>query len=254
MSKFNEQSVLVTGGASGLGLASVCHFHALGANVVILDLEQSIGKQIAADLGGRAVFVAGTVTDPQDVQRSINAAQDLAPLRIVVAAAGVGPPAKLFDDEGPIPAVRVKSTFEVNLLGSYNVLACCGNAMSQNQPKNGDRGAIIMTSSISAYDGQIGQVAYAGAKAGVAGMTLPAARELAQYGIRVVTIAPGLFDTPLLASMPEKARQSVAAQIPYPSRLGKPKEYAEMVEYIVSAKMLNGEVIRLDGAIRMGPR
>lgn len=254
MSSFNEQSVLVSGGASGLGLACVRRFHKLGASIVVLDLERSAGSQIAEDLGSRVQFVAGDVTVSQDVQRAVDTACSLAPLRVAVAAAGIGPPAKLFDDDGPIPAERVQAVFSVNLLGTYNVLACAGHAMSTNEPLDGDRGVIAMTASIAAFDGPIGQVAYSGAKAGVAGMTLPAARELARYAIRVMTIAPGLFDTPLLASMPEKARQSAAAQVPHPSRLGAPEEYAQLVDHIVSSKMLNGEVIRLDGAIRMAPK
>lgn len=247
-------SVLVSGGASGLGRAAAQRFHALGAKVVIMDLARSAGEQVARDIGEGAVFVPGDVTVSDDVQRAVERATELAPLRVAVAAAGIGPPAKLFDSNGPIPAERVNATFEVNLLGTYNVLACAGHAMSKNAPEAGDRGVILLTASVAAYDGQIGQVAYAAAKAGVAGMTLPAARELARHQIRVMTVAPGLFDTPLLASMPEKARLSAAAQVPHPSRLGTPEEFAALLEHIVTTRMLNGEVIRLDGAIRMAPQ
>lgn len=253
-SAYRSGSVLVTGGASGLGLAAARRFHALGASVVILDLARSKGNEVARDMGERAVFVAGDVTISADVERAVRAAAGLAPLRVAVAAAGIGPPAKLFDGDGPIPADRMKPTFEVNLLGSYNVLAYAGHEMSKNDLDGDDRGVILLTASVAAYDGQIGQVAYAASKGGVASMTLPAARELARHAIRVMTIAPGLFDTPLLASMPEKARLSAAAQVPHPARLGAPEEYAELLERIVATGMLNGEVIRLDGAIRMPPR
>lgn len=245
---------LVSGGASGLGRAVVERFHAGGDVVVILDLEKSDGATLARNLGERALFVPGDVTRSEDVAAAVRAAEGRGPLRVAVAAAGIGPPAKLFDADGPITAERVRATLDVNLLGSYNMLAIAGEAMSHNVPVEGDRGVIALTASVAAYDGQIGQVAYAAAKAGIAGMTLPAARELARHAVRVVAVAPGLFDTPLLASMPEKARASAAAQVPHPSRLGQPSEYAALLEHIVANKMLNGEVIRLDGAIRMAPR
>jgi NAD(P)-dependent dehydrogenase (short-subunit alcohol dehydrogenase family) len=247
-------SVLVTGGASGLGRAAAQRFHDLGATVVVMDLPGSPGEQTVQSMGNRAVFVPGDVTVPADVQRAVRSATALAPLRVAVAAAGIGPPAKLFDRDGPVPVERVRPTIEVNLLGTYHVLASAAHAMSSNEPDGGDRGVVVCTASIAAYDGQIGQVAYAASKGGVVGMTLPAARELAEHAIRVVTVAPGLFDTPLMASMPEKARQSVAAQVPHPSRLGAPEEYAALIEHIATNQMLNGEVIRLDGAIRMAPR
>jgi len=251
----HEKSVvLVTGGASGLGRAAVENFHAEGFAVVIMDLPASNGAKLSQSMGDDVRFSPGDVTVVADVALAVQTAQSQGNPRIAVAAAGIGPPAKLFDDDGPGSAEKVRSTFDVNLLGSYNVLAIAGHAMSRNEAVGGDRGVIMLTASVAAFDGQIGHVAYAAAKAGVAGMALPAARELARFGVRVVGVAPGLFDTPLLASMPEKARTSAAAQVPYPSRLGHPREFAALLGHIASNKMLNGEVIRLDGAVRLPPR
>jgi NAD(P)-dependent dehydrogenase (short-subunit alcohol dehydrogenase family) len=247
-------SALVTGGASGLGGAAAQRLLSRGAAVVVMDLPGLERERSVEQLGAGAVFAPGDVTVAADVARTVRLAADLAPLRVAVAAAGVGPPAKLFDGTGPVPMERVTPTIEVSLLGTYHVLAHAGHAMSTNEPVDGERGVVVCTSSIAAYDGQIGQVAYAASKGAVASMTLPAARELAGHLIRVMTVAPGLFDTPLMASMPEKARLSVAAQVPHPSRLGTPGEYAALVEHIVDNGMLNGEVIRLDGAIRMAAR
>lgn len=247
-------SALVTGGASGLGRAACLRLLTQGATVVIMDLAGSAAEEVARALGGGVQFVPGDVTVPDDVERAVHAASAAAPLRVAVAAAGIGPPGKLFDSAGPVAPERVRPTIEVNLMGTLHVLAHAGYAMSGNQPVDGDRGVIICTASAAAYDGQVGQTAYAASKGAVVGMTLPAARELAVHAIRVMTVAPGLFDTPLMASMPEKARLSVAAQVPHPSRLGAPEEYAALVAHIVENPMLNGEVIRLDGAIRMGPR
>ncbi|MBA2444526.1 MAG: SDR family NAD(P)-dependent oxidoreductase [Nocardioidaceae bacterium] len=252
--RVSDASALVTGGASGLGLAAAQRFHRLGASVVIIDLPRSAGEQVVERLGERAVFVPGDVTVPADVQRAVQRAADLAPLRVAVAAAGIGPPAKMFDRDGPTPLEWVRPTIEVNLMGTYHVLAYASHAMSSNELESGDRGVVVCTASVAAYDGQVGQVAYAASKGAVVAMTLPAARELARHGIRVMTVAPGPFDTPLMAAMPEKAKLSVAAQVPHPSRLGSPEEYAALLEHIVSNQMLNGEVIRLDGAIRMSPR
>jgi NAD(P)-dependent dehydrogenase (short-subunit alcohol dehydrogenase family) len=247
-------SVLVTGGASGLGWAAAQRFVGGGAKVVVMDLPGLAGEEAVRALGDGAVFAPGDVTVPDDVERAVRTAVDLAPLRVVVAAAGIGPPVKLFGTAGPVGLERVRPTIEVNVLGTFHVLAHASHAMSTNQPVEGDRGVIVCTASVAAYDGQVGQVAYSASKGAVAAMTLPAARELAEHAIRVVTVAPGLFDTPLMASMPEKARLSVAAQVPHPSRLGAPEEYAALLAHIVENPLLNGEVIRLDGAIRMAPR
>ncbi len=249
------QGVFVTGGASGLGRATVLACHAAGAEVTFLDLPRSDGAALAEELGPRARFVPGDVTRDEDVLQAVALAAGAAPLRLAVGAAGVGPPSKLFDEDGPRPAGRVRPTLEVSVTGSYNLLAAAGQAMAGIAPDDaGERGVIVLTSSIAAYDGQVGQVAYAAAKAAVAGMVLPAARELARHLVRVGAIAPGLFDTPLLASMPQKARDSAAAQVPHPSRLGRPGEFAQMVQAVRANRMLNGEVIRLDGALRMAPR
>lgn len=247
-------SAIVTGGASGLGLATAKRLLSKGATVVVMDLPGRARDHAVKSLGDGASFVPGDVTIPADLERAVSIATDMAPLRVAVAAAGIGPPTKLFDSTGPAEVERFRPTVEVNLMGTFYVLAYAGHAMSSNDPEGGDRGVIICTASIAAYDGQIGQVAYAASKGAVVGMTLPAARELAEHAIRVVTVAPGLFDTPLMASMPEKAKQSVAAQVPHPSRLGAPEEYAALLCHIVDNPMLNGEVIRLDGAIRMAPR
>lgn len=252
--RLTDASALVTGGASGLGRAAAQQLLAKGATVVVMDLPGPAGEQSVKDLGEGALFAPGDVTVPADVERAVHVACDAAPLRVAVAAAGIGPPAKLFDSAGPVALERVRPTVEVNLMGTLHVLVYAGHAMSRNEQVDGDRGVIICTASVAAYDGQVGQVAYAASKGAVVGMTLPAARELAEHAIRVMAVAPGLFDTPLMASMPEKAKLSVAAQVPHPSRLGAPEEYAALLGHIVDNPMLNGEVIRLDGAIRMAPR
>jgi NAD(P)-dependent dehydrogenase (short-subunit alcohol dehydrogenase family) len=246
-------SALVTGGASGLGLAVVERLLDRGADVVVADLPRSPGDEVARQHDG-VRFVPGDVRDPADVERAVRAAAELAPLRVAVAAAGVVPPTRLFDRDQDGLHERARLTFDVNLLGTYHVIAHAGLAMSENEDVDGDRGVIVCTASVAAYDGQIGQVAYSASKAGVAGMTLPAARELARHHVRVVSVAPGIFDTPMLAGLPERARQAAASQVPHPARLGSPREFADLVEHIVDNRMLNGEVIRLDGALRMSPR
>jgi NAD(P)-dependent dehydrogenase (short-subunit alcohol dehydrogenase family) len=252
--RLTGSSALVTGGASGLGRAAAQLLLAKDATVVVMDLPGSAREQSVKDLGDGALFVPGDVTVPADVERAVLAATEVGSLRVAVAGAGIGPPAKLFGSAGPVAMSRVRPTIEVNLMGTFHVLSYAGHAMAANEPENGDRGVIICTASIAAYEGQVGQVAYAASKSAVVGMTLPAARELADHAIRVMTISPGLFDTPLMASMPEKARLSVGAQVPHPSRLGTPEEYAALLGHIVDNPMLNGEVIRLDGAIRMASR
>lgn len=247
-----RSSVLVTGGASGLGLATARLMHDQGAEVVIFDLARSRGSEIASELGGRACFVAGDVRSGDDVAGAVEVCTSRAPLRLAVAAAGVvGTPQRLLDQEGPGASDTV---IDVNVKGTLQVLVHAGAAMAAQEPDGEDRGVVVCTSSIAAFDGQIGQVAYAASKAAVAGLVLPAAREFGRNAIRVMAIAPGLFETPMLASLPEEARRSATAQIPHPPRLGQPGEYAALVAHIVANPMLNGTVIRLDGANRLGPR
>ncbi|SDE73740.1 NAD(P)-dependent dehydrogenase, short-chain alcohol dehydrogenase family [Thermus arciformis] len=241
-----ERSALVTGGASGLGRAAALALKARGYRVVVLDLRR--GEE---DL----LYVEGDVTREEDVAQAVARAQEEAPLFAVVNAAGIGLAEKILGKEGPHGLESFRRVLEVNLLGTFNVLRLAAWAMRENPPDaEGQRGVIVNTASVAAFEGQIGQAAYAASKGGVVALTLPAARELAGWGIRVVTLAPGLFDTPLLQGLPEKARASLAAQVPFPSRLGRPEEYAALVLHVLENPMLNGEVIRLDGALRMAPR
>jgi NAD(P)-dependent dehydrogenase (short-subunit alcohol dehydrogenase family) len=253
---------LVTGGASGLGFATATALRAAGAEVVIVDLVSSDGIARAAGLG--ATFVPADVADPAQMQAAVEKAVGLGPLRIVVCCAGIATPGKVVGKAGPLPLEDFERVVRVNLTGTFNTIRLASAAMQAMGPvgENSvgedsvgeERGVIVMTASVAAFDGQIGQPAYAASKAGVAGMTLPIARELASSRIRVMTIAPGIFQTPMLAGLPQAAQDSLGAQVPHPSRLGKPEEYAALVEHIVRNPMLNGETIRLDGAIRMAPR
>ncbi len=245
---------VVFGGASGLGEATARRLAADGARVVIADLAQERAEALAGEIG--AVAVRTDVTDPTSVEAAVaRAAEIQGGLRIAVVCAGVGMPAKLIGRDGPTPLETFATVIQVNLLGTINALRLAAGAMVANAPDaGGERGVCICTASIAAYDGQIGQIAYAASKSGVVGVTLPAARELAGTGVRVVTIAPGLFDTPMLAKLPPAARESLAGTVPFPARLGDPSEYADLVAHVVSNPMLNGEVIRLDGALRMAPR
>ena len=247
-------SAIVFGGASGLGEATVRRLAAAGANVVIADLAQDRAKALADEVDGRAITT--DVTDPASVEAAVAAAAGAeGGLRISVICAGLGNPGKLIGREGPTPLEEFAKVINVNLLGTINALRVAAGAMVQNAPDaGGERGVCVNTASIAAYDGQIGQVAYAASKGGVVGLTLPVARELAGKGVRVVTIAPGLFATPMLAGLPQAAQDSLGASVPFPPRLGDPDEYAALVEHIASNTMLNGEVIRLDGALRMAPR
>jgi NAD(P)-dependent dehydrogenase (short-subunit alcohol dehydrogenase family) len=245
-------SALVAGGASGLGAATARRLHAAGATVTIADLNAERGARLAAELGERAAFVECDVTDGSAVEAAVQAAGDL---RISVCCAGIGWAEKTAGKRGPHAFEPFETVVRVNLLGTFNVLRLASAAMLGNEPDaEGERGVCISTASIAAFDGQIGQLAYAASKGGIVGMTLPAARDLASSGIRVCTIAPGLFDTPLLAGLPEPARAALGDQVPHPSRLGRPEEYAALAAHIVENPMLNGEVIRLDGALRMPPR
>jgi NAD(P)-dependent dehydrogenase (short-subunit alcohol dehydrogenase family) len=246
---------LVAGGASGLGEATARALAAGGASVVIADLNAEKGKALADELG--AVFVEADVTDEAAVsaavERAAGAGED--GLRVSVCCAGIGWAERVAHKGGPHNLELFSNVVKVNLIGTFNLLRLAAAAMSENEPnEEGERGVCVNTASIAAFDGQIGQIAYAASKGGIVGMTLPAARDMASRGVRVVTIAPGLFDTPLLAALPEEARHSLGAGIPFPSRLGRPEEYAQLVEQIVANPMLNGETIRLDGALRMPPK
>ena len=252
--EISHNVALVTGGASGLGLATVKELHANGAHVVILDLPSSRGKEIAGELGDRAVFSPGDVTSPDSVTAALDAAAGLGTLRITVNCAGIGNGIRTVSKKGPFPLDAFTKVINVNLIGTFNVIRLAAERISQAPEAGEERGVIINTASVAAFDGQIGQAAYSASKGGIVGMTLPIARDLASLKIRVVTIAPGLFHTPLLAGLPEEAIASLGAQVPHPSRLGDPAEYAALARHIVENPMLNGETIRLDGAIRMSPR
>jgi NAD(P)-dependent dehydrogenase (short-subunit alcohol dehydrogenase family) len=247
-------SALITGGASGLGWATAQRLAADGAHVVLVDLPSSAGAERAAELGG--TFAAADVTSPEEIADAVAAASAVAPLRVVVNCAGIAPPAKVLDREGaPTPLADFEKLVRVNLVGTYNVIAQSSAAIARTEPTTGgDRGVIVNTASVAAFDGQIGQPAYSASKGGVHAMTLPIARELARHAIRVVTIAPGIMETPMLAGLPQPAQDSLGQQVPYPARLGRPDEYAGLVAEIVRNGYLNGETIRLDGAIRMAPR
>ena len=247
---------LVFGGASGLGEATVRALHAAGAAVVIADLNAQKGEALAAELGDGASFVEANVLESEQVQAAVDAAAALpGGLRISVSCAGIGWAQRTTGKQGPHDLEIFGNVIKVNLIGSFNVLRLAATAMSDNEPDGGgERGVCVNTASIAAFDGQIGQVAYAASKGGVVGMTLPAARDLAGRGIRVMTIAPGLFDTPLLAALPEEARAALGAGVPFPRRLGDPAEYAQLALQIAQNPMLNGETIRLDGALRMPPK
>jgi NAD(P)-dependent dehydrogenase (short-subunit alcohol dehydrogenase family) len=249
-----ESGALVTGGASGLGAATARRLAGLGARVVVADLNRDAGEALARDLGGAARFVETDVADEESMRRAIDAAAEHG-LRILVCCAGVATAEKVLGKDGPLDLGRFERVIRVNLLGTFNAIRLAAARMAQNEPDGGgERGVIVTTASVAAFDGQIGQPAYAASKAAVAGMTLPIARELARYGVRVVSIAPGIFDTPMLAGLPEAARASLGQQVPFPPRLGRPDEFAALAQHIVENSMLNGETIRLDGAIRMAPR
>jgi NAD(P)-dependent dehydrogenase (short-subunit alcohol dehydrogenase family) len=245
-------SVLVTGGASGLGEATVRRLVAAGASAVIVDRDEKKGQALAAALPN-CRFVTTDVASPEQVQEAIAAAVALGPLRAAVSCAGVGWAQRTLNKEGvPHDFEVFRKVLEINLLGTFNVMRLAAAAMAKNAPEpNGERGVVVNTASVAAYDGQIGQVAYAASKAGVVGMTLPAARDLSKAGIRVLSIAPGTFDTPMLALLPEEARAALAADIPFPHRLGDPAEFGQLVLHMIENAYLNGETVRLDGALRM---
>ena len=252
--QIHGSGALVTGGASGLGLATARRLAAAGATVTVIDLPGSAGAEIAQELGG--VFAPADVTSVDEVAQAVGAAQAAAPLRIVVNCAGIAPPAKVLDRDGnPADPAAFERIIRINLVGTFNVISQASAVIAKNEPTDGgDRGVIVSTASVAAFDGQIGQPAYSASKGGVHAMTLPIARELARYGIRVCTIAPGIMETPMLAGLPQAAQDSLGEQVPYPARLGRPDEYASLVQQIVENGYLNGETIRLDGAIRMAPK
>jgi NAD(P)-dependent dehydrogenase (short-subunit alcohol dehydrogenase family) len=245
---------LVTGGASGLGRATVESFAGSGAQVVIVDLPGSPGEEVAKELGGAVRFAPGDVRDADAVAAALDVAAELGDLRIVVNCAGTGNAIKTVGKKGAFPLDDFQRIIEINLVGTFNVIRLAAERMSPLDLVGEERGVIVNTASIAAFDGQIGQAAYSASKGGIVGMTLPIARDLASLAIRVVTIAPGLFHTPLLGALPEAARESLGSQVPHPSRLGEPAEFAKLAAHIVDNPMLNGETIRLDGAIRMAPR
>ena len=247
---------LITGGASGLGAATARHLAAQGARVALVDLNAEAAEALAAELGGGAVAFGADVTAESDLAAAVaGALEAFGELRLAVGCAGIALGERVVGREGPARLGPFQKVVEVNLVGMFNLLRLAAAAMSEN-PKDGEgeRGAVVMTASIAAFEGQMGQIAYSASKAGVAGMTLPAARDLASFGVRVCTIAPGLFDTPLLAGLPQKTREGLGAGVPFPRRLGRPSEYAQLVAQVAENPMLNGETIRLDGALRMPPR
>jgi NAD(P)-dependent dehydrogenase (short-subunit alcohol dehydrogenase family) len=249
--EIKDAVAVVTGGASGLGLATAKRLLDRGASVVVIDLK---GEEVVAELGPRARFAQANVTDPESVSAALDLAEELGPLRINVNCAGIGNAVKTLGKDGPFPLDWFNAVVQVNLIGTFNVLRLAAERIAKTEPLGEERGVIINTASVAAFDGQIGQAAYSASKGGVVGMTLPIARDLARDLIRVVTIAPGLFKTPLLAGLPEEAQASLGKQVPHPARLGDPDEYGALATHIVENPMLNGEVIRLDGAIRMAPR
>jgi NAD(P)-dependent dehydrogenase (short-subunit alcohol dehydrogenase family) len=254
--QLHGQTFLITGGASGLGAACARRFAAGGAHVVIADLNAAMGRQLAAELSASAHFVATDVTDEASAQGAVDqAVTRFGALHGAINCAGIGLAQRTLGREGPHSLADFVRVITVNLVGTFNTIRLAAAAIARGEPNaSGERGVIITTASVAAFEGQIGQVAYSASKGGIVGMTLPIARDLARDGIRVVTIAPGIFDTPLLGSLPEPARRSLGQQVPFPARLGRPDEYAALAQHIVENEMLNGEVIRLDGAIRMAPR
>jgi NAD(P)-dependent dehydrogenase (short-subunit alcohol dehydrogenase family) len=254
--QIQDHVFLVTGGSSGLGAACVRTLAGASGKVVIADLNKAAGEGLAAELGARVRFVSTDVADEASVQNAVTTAvQGLGGLHGAINCAGIGIAEKVLAKAAPHPLAAFAKVVNVNLIGTFNVIRLAAAVMSQGSPTAaGERGVIVNTASVAAFDGQIGQAAYSASKGGVVSMTLPIARELARFGIRVMTIAPGIFDTPMLAGLPEPARQSLGQQVPFPSRLGRPDEYAALVRHIIENEMLNGEVIRLDGALRMAAK
>ncbi len=251
--KMRDVSALITGGASGLGAGTARRFVDQGARVVILDRDEDKGARLTADLGAQARFAKADVSSESEVGAALElGAAEFGGLNVLVNCAGIGLAIRTTSSRGPHPLEAFETVIRVNLIGSFNCIRLAATLMAGNAPKaGGERGVIINSASVAAFEGQIGQAAYAASKGGIVGMTLPIARDLARYGIRVCTIAPGIFDTPLLGGLPEEVRESLGAQMPFPQRLGTPAEYAQLAQQIVENEMLNGETIRLDGALRM---
>jgi len=254
--KIPDHTFLVSGGGSGLGAACVRMLAAGGGNVVIADLNRETGEKLAAELGSKVRFVQADVTSESDVQNAVNTSVNVfGGLHGAIACAGIAVAEKVLGKSGPHSLASFSKVIQVNLIGTFNVIRLASAAMAAGSPNpSGERGIIVTTASVAAFDGQIGQVAYSASKGGVVAMALPIARELARYGIRIMVIAPGIFDTPLMAGLPEAARQSLAQQVPFPPRLGRPDEFAALTRHIIENEMLNGEVIRLDGAMRMAAK
>lgn len=253
--QIQDRSFLVSGGASGLGAACVRMLVAAGGKAVIADLAQEHGEALATELGGACRFVRCDVTDEVGVREAIKTATELAPLGGALACAGIAPAARIVGRDGPHDLALFEKVVRVNLIGTFNLLRLAADAMTKNTPTaDGERGVIVLTSSIAAEEGQLGQAAYAASKGAVASLTLPAARELSKHGIRVVTVMPGIFDTPLMGAMSDEVRTSLATQIPFPPRFGQPEEFAALVRHLIENVYLNGTIIRLDGAARMGTK
>jgi NAD(P)-dependent dehydrogenase (short-subunit alcohol dehydrogenase family) len=258
--KFDNAVFIVTGGASGLGEAAVRRFHAAGARVVIADLNSERGEKLAAELGARAVFQRTDVSSENDAQACVaRAVTSFGGLQGLVNCAGIGIAEKVLNKDGPQKLANFARVININLVGTFNMIRLAAEAMSKGEPAGGnaaagERGVIVNTASVAAWDGQIGQPAYAASKAGIVGMTLPIARELARFGVRVCTIAPGLFYTPMMESLPPEIQESLGKSVPFPPRLGRPDEFAQLAAHIVENEMLNGESIRLDGAVRLAPK
>jgi NAD(P)-dependent dehydrogenase (short-subunit alcohol dehydrogenase family) len=250
----SDDVVLVTGGASGLGAATARSVVDSGAQVVLVDLPTSAGADVARELGDAAVFAPADVRDEDAVARAVAVASDRGALRVAVNCAGVATPGRVIGKRGVLPLADFRTVVEINLVGTFNVLRLAAAAMIDLEPLDGDRGLVVMTASVAAFDGQVGQAAYAASKGGIAALTLSAARDLAERAIRVMTVAPGVMETPMMAGLPEETRTSLAGLVPHPHRLGRPSEYAQLVAAIIANPLLNGEVIRLDGALRMPAR
>lgn len=254
--QLNGSTFIVTGGSSGLGAATVRRFHAAGARVVIADVNTEIGQQLAAELGASAAFCKTDVTSEADAQSAVNTAQKrFGALTGLVNCAGIGTAERVVGKKGPHRLDVFTRLININLVGTFNMIRLAAAAMQSGAPSaSGERGVIVNTASVAAYEGQVGQAGYAASKGGIVSMTLPIARELASSGIRVVTIAPGLFQTPMMAGLPPEVQESLGNSVPFPARLGRPQEYAALAQHIVENEMLNGATIRLDGALRMAPR
>ena len=254
--KIKGNTFLITGGASGLGAATARLLTSGGGNVVVMDINEEVGQALVGELGSQARFTKTDVTDAASVQAAVDLAQEVfGGIQGLVNCAGIGTALRVVGKEGPHDLDAFTRVIMVNLIGTFNTIRLAATAMSTGKPKEeNERGVIVNTASVAAFDGQIGQAAYSASKGGIVGMTLPIARELARFGIRVVTIAPGLFDTPLLGALPEEVRESLGLQVPFPPRLGRPDEFAALAGQIIENRMLNGETIRLDGAIRMEPK